>query len=228
MKINSFDKIYFLGIGGIGMSSIAQFFLESGKNVAGYDKVKTELTDYLEKQGAKIHYKSDLNKIPKNFKIKYKTLVIYTPAIDSENQELKFFRDSDFLVLKRSDVLAEISKNKFCIAIAGTHGKTTTSSILSHILFENNLKFSSFVGGISENYNNNYLNNGQEIIVVEADEFDKSFLKLSPDIACVTSLDFDHSDVYPTKNELLSSFKKFILKVKKNGIIIIENSNPSL
>ena len=226
MNINSFDKIYFLGIGGIGMSSIAQFFLESGKNVAGYDKVKTELTDYLEKQGAKIHYKSDLNKIPKNFKIKYKTLVIYTPAIDSENQELKFFRDSDFLVLKRSDVLAEISKNKFCIAIAGTHGKTTTSSILSHILFENNLKFSSFVGGISENYNNNYLNNGQEIIVVEADEFDKSFLKLCPDIACVTSIDFDHSDIYPTKNELLSSFKKFLFKVKKSGIIIKKYDLP--
>ena len=226
MKINRFDKIYFLGIGGIGMSSIAQFFLESGKNVAGYDKVKTELTDYLKKQGAKIHYKPDLHKIPKNFKIKDKTLVIYTPAIDSENEELKFFRNSDFLVLKRSDVLADISKNKFCIAIAGTHGKTTTSSILSHILFENNLKFSSFVGGISENYNNNYLNNGQEIIVVEADEFDKSFLKLSPDIACVTSIDFDHSDVYTTKNELLSSFKKFSLKIKKNGIIIKKYGLP--
>ena len=113
MRIDRFDKIYFLGIGGIGMSSIAQFFLESGKNVAGYDKVKTELTDYLEKQGAKIHYKPDLHKIPKNFKIKDKNLVIYTPAIDSENEELKFFRNSDFLVLKRSDVLADISKNKF-------------------------------------------------------------------------------------------------------------------
>ena len=226
MKFKRFDKIYFLGIGGIGMSSIAQFFLEGGKNIAGYDKVKTNLTNYLGQRGAKIHYKPDLHKIPRDFKIKDNTLVIYTPAIDSDNEELKFFMDSGFLVLKRSDILAQISNNKFCIAIAGTHGKTTTSSILSHILFENDLSVSSFVGGISENYNNNYLNNGQKIIVVEADEFDKSFLKLKPDVACITSIDFDHSDVYNTKDELLNSFHEFSQKVKKSGIIIKKYGLP--
>ena len=220
MEIKNFQKIYLLGIGGIGMSSIAQFFLQNGKNVAGYDREKTELTKNLEDLGAKIHYKSNISKIPVSFKCSEKTLVIYTPAINFDNKEFIYFKQNKFLVLKRSDVLSHISKNKFCIAVAGTHGKTTTSSILTHILFENNFSFSSFVGGISENYNSNYINNGKEMILVEADEFDRSFLKLSPDIACVTSIDFDHSDIYKNRTELLNSFKKFSNQLKKNGIII--------
>ena len=220
MEIKNFQKIYLLGIGGIGMSSIAQFFLQNGKNVAGYDREKTELTKNLEDLGAKIHYKSNVSKIPVSFKCSEKTLVIYTPAINFDNEEFNYFKQNKFLVLKRSDVLSHISNNKFCIAVAGTHGKTTTSSILTHILFENNFSFSSFVGGISENYNSNYINNGKKMILVEADEFDRSFLKLSPDIACVTSIDFDHSDIYKNQTELLNSFKKFSYQLKKNGIII--------
>ena len=204
----------------LGMSSIAQFFLQNGKNVAGYDREKTVLTKNLEDQGAKIHYKSNISSIPVSFKCSEKTLVIYTPAINFDNEEFIFFKHNDFLILKRSDVLSHLSNNKFCIAVAGTHGKTTTSSILSHILLENNFSFSSFVGGISENYNSNYINNGKEIILVEADEFDRSFLKLSPDIACITSIDFDHSDIYKNRTELLNSFKKFSNQLKKNGIII--------
>ena len=218
MEIN-YSKIYFIGIGGIGMSSIALYYLNNKKLVGGYDKIKTELTLKLSKTGAQIHYESDLSNIPKEFIDKSNTLIIYTPAISKDNIELNYFIENGYNVLKRSEVLGIISQNKFCIAIAGTHGKTTTSTILSHLLYDNNINFTSFIGGISENYNSNLIENGQDIILVEADEFDRSFLTLSPNIACITSIDSDHLDIYHTGNELEKSFKEFANNIKKDGVL---------
>lgn len=216
MEIN-YSKVYFIGIGGIGMSSIALYFLNSGKLVAGYDKTKTDLTQTLINNG--VHINFNLNNIPSDFMDCPNTLIVYTPAISNDNIQLDYFLKNGFHVLKRSQVLGLISQNKFCIAIAGTHGKTTTSTILSHLLYENNISFTSFIGGISENYNSNLIENGQDIILVEADEFDRSFLTLSPNIACITSIDSDHLDIYHTGNELEKSFKVFANNIKKDGVL---------
>tara|TARA_B000000475_G_scaffold270916_1_gene267495 strand:+ start:620 stop:1960 length:1341 start_codon:yes stop_codon:yes gene_type:complete len=218
MKIN-YSKVYFIGIGGIGMSSIALYFLNGGKLVGGYDKTKTDLTLSLSKKGAQINYELNSNIIPGQFKDKKNTLVVYTPAISKDNIQLDYFIKNGFNILKRSQILGVISKNKFCIAIAGTHGKTTTSTILSHLLYENNVSFTSFIGGISENYNSNLIENGQEIILVEADEFDRSFLTLKPNIACITSIDPDHLDIYSSEKELEESFKEFAGNLKENGVL---------
>lgn len=218
MEIN-YSKIYFIGIGGIGMSSIALYYLNNEKLVGGYDQTKTDLTLSLSKNGAQIHYESNISNIPYEFQDKFNTLIIYTPAISKENIELKYFIENDYNVLKRSEALGLISENKFCIAIAGTHGKTTTSTILSHLLFENNISFTSFIGGISENYNSNLIENGQDIILVEADEFDRSFLTLKPNIACITSIDSDHLDIYNSAKELEKSFKEFANNIKKDGVL---------
>ena len=208
MEIN-YSKVYFIGIGGIGMSSIALYFLNSGKLVAGYDKTKTDLTQTLINNGVHINFNLNLNNIPSHFMDCSNTLIVYTPAISNDNIQLDYFVKNGFHVLKRSQVLGLISQNKFCIAIAGTHGKTTTSTILSHLLYENNISFTSFIGGISENYNSNLIENGQEIVLVEADEFDRSFLTLKPNIACITSIDSDHLDVYNSAKELQETFKEF-------------------
>ena len=215
----NYNKIYFIGIGGIGMSSIALYFINYGKQVAGYDKTKNALTKKLSELGAQIHYESKTSDIPREFLNNLETLIIYTPAISKENMELSYFFNNNFTVLKRSEVLGEISKDKFCIAIAGTHGKTTTSTILSHILFENNINFTSFIGGISENYQSNLIQKGNDIILVEADEFDRSFLTLNPNIACITSVDPDHLDIYNSNSELQKSFIEFASKLKSNGVL---------
>jgi UDP-N-acetylmuramate--alanine ligase len=214
-----YNKIYFIGIGGIGMSSIALYFINNGKQVAGYDQTKTHLTTKLSNLGANIHYDSGLSEIPEEFKKNNEVLIIYTPAISLNNVELSFFFDNNFIVLKRSEILGYISRDKFCIAIAGTHGKTTTATILSHILFENNIKFISFIGGISENYDSNFIQNGKDVILVEADEFDRSFLTLNPNIACITSVDSDHLDVYNSNSELQKSFNEFASKLEVKGIL---------
>lgn len=219
MEIN-YSKIYFIGIGGIGMSSIALFFLNNNKLVGGYDKIKTDLTLRLSQSGAKIHYESKKSNIPIEFLDKSSTLIVYTPAISKNDIELNFFIENGYEIFKRSEILGLISQDKFCIAIAGTHGKTTTSTILSHLLYENNVSFTSFVGGISENYNSNLIENGRDIILVEADEFDRSFLTLHPNIACITSIDSDHLDVYNSKKELDESFKEFAKNLKKEGILL--------
>ena len=217
--IENYTKIYFIGIGGIGMSSLALYFLDKGKTIGGYDKTKTDLTINLENHGALIHYDLKNSEIPLEFRNKQDTLIIYTPAISKDNIELDFFIKKSYKILKRSEVLGLISKNKFCIAIAGTHGKTTTSIILSHLLYENNISFTSFVGGISENYNSNYIEKGQDIILVEADEFDRSFLTLKPNIACITSIDMDHLDIYNSKKELQNSFNEFASNLEKDGML---------
>ena len=217
--IKDYNRIYFLGIGGIGMSSLAFYFINANKFVAGYDKVNSLITKSLSQKGAEIHYVDNTLSIPPEFLNTSDTLVVYTPAISQYNKEFKYFKDKGYKILKRSELLGLISKDKFCIAIGGTHGKTTTSSILSHILFDNNLSFTSFVGGISENYNSNLIQNGNDVILVEADEFDRSFHTLFPNIACVTSVDPDHLDIYNSKEELKKSFFQFINNIKPEGIL---------
>ena len=224
--LENYKHIYFLGIGGIGMSSLALYVLYENKVVGGYDKVKSEITDTLISQGATINFNDEFKIIPKSFLDKKNTLIVYTPAIPLSNKQFVFFKKSGFTIMKRSELLGEISKDKFCIAIAGTHGKTTTSSILSHILFDNNLNFTSFVGGISENYNTNLIQNGSEIILVEADEFDRSFLTLNPNIACVTSIDADHLDIYENEVELKKSFNQFKNNIKKDGVLFVNDQIP--
>ena len=219
--LEKYKNIYFLGIGGIGMSSLALYFIDKQKSVGGYDKVKSSITNQLSSKGSIINYEDSKANIPNNFLNKEETLVVYTPAIPKSNKQFVFFQQSSFKILKRSELLGIISKNKFCIAIAGTHGKTTTASILSHILLENNINFTSFIGGISENYNTNFIHNGDEIILVEADEFDRSFLTLYPDIACITSIDPDHLDVYFNEQSLHDSFTDFTNNVKNEGVLLV-------
>ena len=219
--LEKYNNIYFLGIGGIGMSSLALYFIDKQKSVGGYDKVKSSITKQLSMKGSVINYEDSKANIPNNFLNKEETLVVYTPAIPKSNKQFVFFQQSSFKILKRSELLGILSKNKFCIAVAGTHGKTTTASILSHILLENNIKFTSFIGGISENYNTNFIQNGDEIILVEADEFDRSFLTLYPDIACITSIDPDHLDIYFNEQSIYESFIDFTNNIKNEGVLLV-------
>ena len=209
MNLENIHNIYFVGIGGIGMSSISSYFNSNGKNVAGYDITPTEITKSLEKLGMQIHFEDSINLIPADFKNSQNTIIIYTPAVPKNHSELNYFIDNNFKVLKRSEILGEITKNSICLAVAGTHGKTTTSTILGHILKEAGVNSTSFLGGISENYKSNLILGGSEVTVVEADEFDRSFLRLSPNIACITSMDADHLDIYGDHSELEKSFKDF-------------------
>lgn len=224
MNIENIHNVYFIGIGGIGMSAIANYFKSNGKNVAGYDKVSSTITDTLQEIGINIHFEDAINLIPNEFKNREKSFVVYTPAIPNNHLQLRYFLENNFTVLKRSEVLGEITKKTYCLAIAGTHGKTTTSTILGHILKESGIDATSFLGGVSENYNSNLILGGNEIFVVEADEFDRSFLKLSPNIACITSMDADHLDVYGEHKALESSFKEFSAKV--SDVLIVKKGLP--
>ena len=207
MRLKEIHNVYFIGIGGIGMSALARYFSKIEKHVAGYDKTKTEVTSTLEKSGIQIHFNDSVALIPKEFQNKKNTLVVFTPAVKSDHLELNFFRDQGFQIMKRAEVLGLITENTFCFAVAGTHGKTTTSAILGHIMQP--YEATSFLGGISENYHSNLIFGAKKISVVEADEFDQSFLQLSPNIACITSMDADHLDVYGEHSLLINSFKKF-------------------
>ena len=224
MDLNEIHRIYFIGIGGIGMSAIARYFCENGKLVAGYDKVPSDITEELEKFGAKIHFEDSLDAIPAEFKQVANTLVIYTPAVPKDHKELNFFFDKGYKTIKRAQVLGEITQNTFCLAVSGTHGKTTTSSILGHVMHVCGTKATSFLGGITENYDSNLILGEDKISVVEADEFDRSFLQLSPNIACVTSMDADHLDIYGDKEALAVSFKDFAAKV--SGALIVAKGLP--
>jgi len=219
-------NIYFIGIGGIGMSALARYFVASGNKVSGYDKTPSEITKALENIGVKIHFEDAINSIPLEFKNQSSTLVVYTPAIPKSHLEFNYFIDNGFEVKKRSEVLGDITKNTFCFAVAGTHGKTTTTSILGHLLKECNVNMTAFLGGISENYNSNLIVNGTEVTAVEADEFDRSFLTLSPDYACITSMDADHLDIYGDASELKKSFKDFTKKIKPKGKLFVRNGLP--
>jgi UDP-N-acetylmuramate--alanine ligase len=226
LNLNQIHNVYFIGIGGIGMSALARYFIAANKNVAGYDKTKTEITEALENLGAKIHFIDDLADISAQYLNNQETLIVYTPAIPKNHRELNYFFDHGFWVLKRSEVLGLITQNTFCFAVAGTHGKTTTTSILGHLLNESNIEMTAFLGGISENYNSNLIQNGHKVSVVEADEFDRSFLTLAPDYACITSIDADHLDIYGSAEQLKESFKAFTKKLKPNGKLFIKKGLP--
>ena len=208
------------------MSALARYFVANGKQVGGYDKTRTDITDALSDLGVKIHFEDSVEKIDKTFLNPDVTLVVYTPAVPKDHKELDYFKTNNFEVLKRAVVLGEITKNTFCFAIAGTHGKTTTTSILGHLLNECNIEVTAFLGGISENYNSNFILNGTKVTVVEADEFDRSFLTLSPDMACITSMDADHLDIYGEAEELQKSFVEFSKKLKPNGKLFVRNGLP--
>lgn len=210
MNLNKLHKVYFIGAGGIGMSAIALYMLKTGKAVAGYDRTPSPITQSLSDSGMYIQFTDDLKLIPRQFLEKEKNLIVYTPAVKkSENTILDYFLSNGFAVVKRAELLGMITKNTSCFAIAGTHGKTTTSSILGHILKESKVQATSFLGGIAENYHSNLIMGGEQYSVVEADEFDRSFLQLQPDFACVTSVDADHLDIYKTPEELEKAFKEF-------------------
>ncbi|MEO8933588.1 MAG: UDP-N-acetylmuramate--L-alanine ligase [Xanthomarina sp.] len=227
MNLDNIDNVYFIGIGGIGMSALARYFHGKNKRVAGYDKTQTEITDSLEALGIKVHFEDSVANIPEPFFNYDTTLVIYTPAIPKANMELVYFKNErSYTLLKRSQVLGLITENTFCLAVAGTHGKTTTTSILGHLLNECDVPVTAFLGGISENYNSNLILNGTEVTVVEADEYDRSFLTLSPDIACITSMDADHLDIYGDASELIKSFGDFSRRVKENGKLFVKNGLP--
>lgn len=217
MNLNTIHNVYFIGIGGIGMSAIAHYFASNGKQVAGYDKTPSQITKTLEGKGVEIHFEDALDNIPIPFLKKEETLIVYTPAIPENHLELNYFFEHNFRVLKRAEILGKITENTFCLAVAGTHGKTTTSSILGHIMAQVNA--TSFLGGISENYNSNLILGDDKISVVEADEYDRSFLQLSPDIACVTSMDADHLDIYGDSEALNTSFEEFTKEVSETLIV---------
>ena len=225
MNIKTYKNIYLVGIGGIGMSALANYFYSQNKNVYGYDRVKSTLTENLEKKGIEISYEDNINSIPLVFNSSSKDqLVIYSSAI-SNNNILSYFSENSYDVCKRSKALGLISEHYYTIAVAGTHGKTTTSIMLSHILKQSNVNCTAFLGGISKNYDTNFLlSDESKYMVVEADEFDRSFLSLNPDIAIITSLDSDHLDIYGSYKEFIDTFQKFASQVKKNGYLILEES----
>ena len=225
--MNSTKKnIYFIGIGGIGMSALARYFVANGNTVAGYDKTQSILTDTLQDLGITIHFNDEVSEIPNVFKDADSTLVVYTPAIPESHNGFNYFKNAGFLIKKRSEVLGDITKDTFCFAVAGTHGKTTTTSILGHLLKDCDVDMTAFLGGISENYNSNLIINGTSVTAVEADEFDRSFLTLSPDYACITSMDADHLDIYGDASELIKSFVDFSKKIKPNGKLFVKNGLP--
>lgn len=226
MNLKDIHNVFFIGIGGIGMSALARYFNYIDKNVIGYDKTRTPITDELVSHGIVVHFEDKVDLIPDACKQRENTLVVYTPAVPSTHSQLQFFRGKGFEIKKRSEVLGIITKDTFCFAVAGTHGKTTTSCILAHLLKESGTPLTAFLGGISEDFNSNFVLEGTEYSVVEADEFDRSFLQLSPDVACITSMDADHLDIYGTSEELQQSFRDFVAKIKPSGMLFVRNGLP--
>jgi UDP-N-acetylmuramate--alanine ligase len=222
VNLSNYKNIYFLGIGGIGMSAIARWFRAQDFVVGGYDKTATELTERLREEGMEIHYDNQVGRIPTAFYNKEETLVVLTPAIPKDNIEWKYFQDNKYTILKRSQVLGLLTKDMFTIAVAGTHGKTTTSSMTAHVLKFCGIKVNAFLGGITVNYESNLLigeKNG--VVVVEADEFDRSFLTLFPNIAVITSTDADHLDIYGEADELKRTFSLFASQIKEGGKLFL-------
>jgi len=213
--LDKITNIYFIGIGGIGMSALARYFHSKGVMVSGYDKTRTDLTIELELSGIRIHYKEDLNLISKEADV-----VVYTPAVPLGHKELTYYRANSYNVVKRSDVLQWITENSMNICVGGTHGKTTTTTMIGHILRHSGYGGNAFLGGIAANYNTNFWSSDNNVCVVEADEYDRSFLKLNPDIAVITAMDPDHLDIYGTAEEVENAFVQFANRVKPGGCII--------
>ena len=226
MNLNQYKNMYFVGIGGIGMSALARYFNFRNVNIFGYDKNRSNLCLDLESENININYSDNIDLIPSEVKEnKKETLVIYTPAIPKINQQLSYFKYNRYKILKRAELLAKVTEEHFTIAVAGTHGKTTTSSILAHILYNSDVDCTAFLGGICSNYNSNLmLGSTNSLVVVEADEFDRSFLTLSPDIAVITSIALDHLDIYKNKENLKIAFAEFINNIKSGGTLFLEES----
>lgn len=209
------EAVYFIGIGGIGMSALARYFVSKGINVSGYDKTQTPLTKELENIGINIHYEERVDIIPKDVEA-----VVYTPAIPKEHAELVYYQQHNYRVVKRSDVLQWITESSFNVCVAGTHGKTTITTMIAHILRDTGFGCNAFLGGISVNYQTNFWSSEKNVVVVEADEYDRSFLKLVPDVAVITAMDADHLDIYGTAVEVENAFIQFSQKIKSGGCLI--------
>ncbi|HSQ44323.1 MAG TPA: UDP-N-acetylmuramate--L-alanine ligase [Ginsengibacter sp.] len=216
------SRIYFIGIGGIGMSALAKYYLSKNALVSGYDKTVTNLTRQMENDGINIHYEDDIELLDKNAQ-----LVVYTPAVPKDHKELNYYLHNNYELIKRSALLGEITKSSFNICIAGTHGKTTISTMVAHILRHSGFGCNAFLGGISVNYNTNFWKSDNNVSVVEADEYDRSFLKLSPDIALISAMDADHLDIYGTKENMEHSFFEFSGKLKEGGLLLTNYSLPA-
>ncbi len=215
--IKNISSIYFAGIGGIGMSALARYFNEKGVKVSGYDKTETPLTKKLAEEGIAIHFEDDVNLLDKNADV-----VVYTPAIPATHSEVNFYKQHNYTLLKRSDVLGLLTQNTFNICVAGTHGKTTTSAMIAHILKDSGYGCNAFLGGIAANYDTNFWGSTNNVSVVEADEYDRSFLKLNPDIAIITAMDADHLDIYGTEEHMQEAFIQFTERIKKGGCLIVK------
>ena len=215
--LNEIKKVYLLGIGGIGMSALARYFKSQGAEVSGYDRTPTHLTDELEKEGIPVVFEDNIELIPKEL-----DLVVYTPAIPKDHKGLNFYRINNYELHKRSEVLGIISAGKFTIAVAGSHGKTTVSSMIAHILTQSGFGCSAFLGGIAVNYNSNFLAGNNDVVVIEADEFDRSFHRLAPDMAVVTAVDTDHLDIYGSKEAIDEAFIEFTNKISEEGFLAIK------
>ncbi len=222
IKLDDIERIYFLGIGGIGMSALARYFLANNFEVAGYDKGQSDICISLINDSCQILFDDDPRIIPTSFREKNKTLVVYTPAISKNNKLIKYFIDQDYLLCKRAEILGTITQNLECLAIAGTHGKTTISSLLAYILSDNLIDCSAFLGGIATDFDSNLKIGSADVAVVEADEFDRSFLKLSPNWALISSMDADHLDIYGTAHNLVESFRLFSDMVEDGNLIVKE------
>ncbi len=208
-------SVYFIGIGGIGMSALARYFKSRGAVVTGYDKAITPLIRELEAEGIDVHFEEDINMIPKDV-----DLVVYTPAIPASHRELVYYKENNYTVVKRSDVLQWITENSYDICVGGTHGKTTVTTMIAHLLRDSDYGCNAFLGGISANYQTNFWSSDNNVDVIEADEYDRSFLKLSPDVAVITAMDADHLDIYGSVEELENAFVEFSRKLKENGCLI--------
>lgn len=223
MNINSIKSVYFIGAGGIGMSALVRYFLSKGKKVAGYDRTQSELTDKLIEEGAEIHYEENVSLIPEGCKDKENTLVIYTPAIPLTHKEFVYFKENGFEILKRAQVLGMITKTEKGLCVAGTHGKTTTSTLTAHLLHQSHIGCNAFLGGISKNYKTNLLlSETSEYVVIEADEFDRSFHWLTPFATVITATDSDHLDIYGTREAYLESFNKYTSLIRPDGYLIVK------
>ena len=222
MKLEDIKSVYFLGAGGIGMSALVRYFLSEGKFVAGYDRTPSPLTDRLIEEGAVLHFEEDTELIPDTCCNPDSTLVVYTPAIPANHKELEFFKSKGFNIKKRAEVLGIITKGKLGVCAAGTHGKTTTSTMTAHLLHQSHVDCAAFLGGISKNYKSNLiLSDSSDFVVIEADEYDRSFLHLEPYIATITSADPDHLDIYGNKENYLEAFAQFTEKIREDGFLII-------
>ena len=220
--MREFDNIYFMGIGGIGMSALARYFLHEGKAVAGYDRTATPLTQALEREGALVTYDDEVESVPEAFRNPETTMVVFTPAVPSDHPQMQFFREGGFLVEKRSQMLGHLSEGKYVMAVAGTHGKTTTSTLIAWLNEATGANGSAFLGGISKNFGGNLVLGSSDRLAVEADEFDRSFLRLSPDVAVITAVAADHLDIYGTFEAVVEAFGQFAALIKKGGHLILK------